>query len=143
MYDPRTLKDKTTPKVGKFDQSPTVLPLIHNQSASHLVQARPKVHKKAPAEAEARPVVSGDSLYGNGEHFLAVTLLLFFRARRLHWQLMAHLLHDVFKDAAELRRNCVPCELFIRHPLVAGIAHLLTTLRILVQTIENFREVIC
>lgn len=108
MYDPRTLKDKTTPKVGKFDQSPTVLPLIHNQSASHLVQARPKVHKKAPAEAEARPVVSGDSLYGNGEHFLAVTLLLFLRARGLHWQLMAHLLHDVFKDAAELRRNRIP-----------------------------------
>lgn len=27
MYDPRTIKDKTTPKVGKSDQSPTVFPL--------------------------------------------------------------------------------------------------------------------
>ena len=108
MYAPRTIKDKTTPKVGKSDQSPTVLPLTHKQIASHLVQARPKVHKKAPAEAEARPVVSGDSLYGNGEHFLAVTLLLFLRTRRLHWQLMAYLLHHVLKDAAKLRRNRVP-----------------------------------
>jgi len=108
MYAPRTIKDKTTPKVGKSDQSPTVLPLIHNQTVSPLVQARPKVHKKAPAEAEAGLVVSGDSLYGNGEHFLAVTLFLFLRARRLDWQLMAYLLHHVLKDAAKLRRNRVP-----------------------------------
>lgn len=102
------LKIKRPPKSESSTKVRPFFPFIHNQSASHLVQARPKVHKKAPAEAEARPVVSGDSLYGNGEHFLAVTLLLFFRARRLHWQLMAHLLHDVFKDAAELRRNRIP-----------------------------------
>lgn len=101
------LKIKRPPK----SESPTkVRPFFPYPHLNRVQPGTDKTNnpKKAPAEAEARPVVSGSSLGGKGDGVFPMALLLFLRARSLQWHGVAHFLHDVFKDATELRRNRFP-----------------------------------